>query len=88
MSYVFVSSEFYSLKGGDAQANAKIVRDILSGKETGSRRDIVILNAAAAIITAGLADDFEPAIKTADASVSSGRALECLEKLIEVSNKS
>ena len=86
--YGFGLADFDSLKGGDAQTNAKIVKDVLSGKETGSRRDIVILNAAAAIITAGLADDFEPAIKTADASVSSGRALECLEKLIEVSNKS
>ncbi|MHC4395981.1 MAG: anthranilate phosphoribosyltransferase [Planctomycetota bacterium] len=84
--YGFDLTDFDTLKGGDAPTNAKIVRDILSGKETDSRKDIVILNAAAAIIAAGLADDFQSAIKTADASASSGKALGCLEKLIEVSN--
>ena len=56
-------------------------------KEKGPRRDIVILNASAAIIVAGLADDFESAIKLAQESVSDGKASACLEKLIEVSNK-
>jgi len=74
------------LKVTDARRSAKVLRDILSGKENGPRKDIVILNAAAAIIVAGLAKDFESAIRLANASVSSGRALGCLEKLIEVSN--
>ncbi len=76
------------LKGGDALTNARIIRDILSGKETGPRKDIVVLNAAAAIIVGNSADNFESAIETANASVSSGKALQCLEKLIEVSNSS
>jgi anthranilate phosphoribosyltransferase len=71
----------------DAKTSAKVIRDILTGKEKGPRRDIVILNAAAAIIAAGLADDFGSAIKLANASVSNGRALACLEKLVEISNK-
>jgi len=75
------------LKVADARTSAKVLRDILTGKEKGPRRDIIILNAAAAIIIAGLADDFEPAMKLANASVSDGRALACLEKLIEISNK-
>lgn len=75
------------LKGGDVKTNARIVRDILSGEEHGSKKDIVILNAAAAIIVANLADDFESAIKMAEAAVSEGKALACLEKLIEISNK-
>ena len=89
------------IKGGDAATNAGIIRDILSRKESGPRKDIVILNAAAAIIagrahfakeskmaTSGnLADDFESAIELAEASVSDGNALGCLEKLIEVSNR-
>ena len=74
------------LKVSDAKTSAEVLRKILSGEEDGSRRDIVILNAAAAIIVAGLADDFESAIRLADASVSNGRALACLENLIEVSN--
>jgi len=73
------------LKTGDAITNAAIVRDILTGKEKGARRDIVILNAAAAIIVGGLADDFESAITLAQASVDSGKAMACLEKLIELS---
>jgi anthranilate phosphoribosyltransferase len=75
------------LKVTDAKTSAKVLRKILSGKEKGPRKDIVILNAAAAIIVSGLANDFESAIKLADASVSDGKALSCLEKLIEVSNK-
>jgi anthranilate phosphoribosyltransferase len=74
------------LKVSDAQTSAKVLRDILSGKENGPQKDIVILNAAAAIIAGGLADDFTSAIKLAEASVSGGKALACLEKLVEVSN--
>jgi anthranilate phosphoribosyltransferase len=74
------------LKVTDAKGSAKVLRKMLSGKESGPRKDIVVLNAAAAIIVSGLADGFESAIRIADASVSGGRALACLEKLIEVSN--
>ena len=49
---------------------------------------VVVWNAAAAIIVAGLADDFEAAVELADTSVTGGRALAALEKLIEVSNAS
>ncbi|HUS72117.1 MAG TPA: anthranilate phosphoribosyltransferase [Sedimentisphaerales bacterium] len=73
------------LKVTDAKTSAKVLRDILSGKEEGPRKDIVILNAAAAIIAGNLADDFESAIKLAETSVSDGKASACLEKLIEVS---
>ncbi|MFC1676491.1 anthranilate phosphoribosyltransferase [Planctomycetota bacterium] len=75
------------LKGSDAQTNAKIVRDILTGKETGQKKDIVILNAAAAIIVADLADDFTSAIKIADDAINTGKAAEALEKLIKISNE-
>ena len=75
------------LKTGEAITNARIIRDILNGKEKGPRRDIVVLNAAAAIVVAGLAENFESAIKLAQTSVSDGKALARLEKLIEVSNK-
>jgi len=74
------------LRVTDAKTSAKLLRDILGGKETGARRDIVILNAAAAIIAGGLSADFESAIEMANASVGDGKALSCLEKLIEISN--
>ncbi len=82
----FAVVDFENLKGGDAQANAKIVKDILSVEDIGPKKDIVVLNAAAAIIVAGLADDFKNAVKLADISISSGSAGAALEKLIEVSN--
>lgn len=74
------------LKGSDAAANAVTVREILSGKLQGPKKDIVVLNAAAAIIAGGLADCFVKALPLARASIESGKAMECLEKLIEVSN--
>jgi len=75
------------LKVTDTKTSAKALGDILSGKETGPRKDIVIFNAGAAIIAGGLADDFDSAIAKAENSISSGNAIKCLDKLIEVSNK-
>lgn len=74
------------LRTGDVTANAAIIRDILSGKDKGPRKDIVTLNAAAAIIVGGLADDFDEALKIADNAISEQKAQACLEKLIEISN--
>ena len=73
-------------KSGDAKANAVIIRDILENKDTGPCADIVILNAAAAIIVADLAEDFESAVKLAGSSIEQGKAKACLEKLVEISN--
>jgi anthranilate phosphoribosyltransferase len=81
------STSIDELKTGDAITNAGIIRDILAGKETGPRKDIVVLNAAAAVIVAGLAKDFDEAIKIADTSISDGSAMLCLKKLIELSNR-
>jgi len=75
------------LKVADAQTSAKIVKDILTGNETGVGKDIVVLNASAAVIAGGLAGDFAAAMKLAEASINDGNALACLERLIEVSNK-
>ena len=80
------STSIDELKSGDSITNAGIIRDIFTGEEQGVRKDIVVLNAAAGIIVANLADDFESAIELASTSLSNGRAMECLEKLIEVSN--
>jgi len=79
-------ADIEDLRVSDAKTSAKVLRGILSGNENGPRKDIVVLNAAAAIIAGGLAEDFAAAIKLAEASVSENRALACLEKLIEVSN--
>ena len=75
------------LRVSDVKTSAKLLMDIIGSKESGPRRDIVILNAAAAVIAGGLANDFDSAIKLAEASINDGKALGCLEKLIEVSNR-
>ncbi len=75
------------LGSGDAIANAALVRDILAGKDTGPRRSIVILNAAAAVVVANLADNIQEAIALAERSIDEGKAAVCLEKLVELSNK-
>ncbi|MCD6393177.1 MAG: anthranilate phosphoribosyltransferase [Planctomycetes bacterium] len=84
--YGIAQADFQTLAGGDAQANAAIIKDILSGQDTGPRKDIVVVNAAAAIIVAGLADEFEQAIEIADKSIADGKAKEALEKMITISN--
>lgn len=83
----FTAASIDQLGSGDAITNAALVRSILSGKERGARRDIIVLNAAAAIIVAGLVDSFPQALPLAEYSIDDGKAMHCLETLIEVSNK-
>jgi anthranilate phosphoribosyltransferase len=70
------------LRGGDAAENAKILRDVLSGQE-GPRRDVVLANAAAALVVAGRARDVKQGVDRAAASIDRGAALEKLESLIQ-----
>jgi anthranilate phosphoribosyltransferase len=73
------------LRGGDAKTNAAILEAILSGKDTGPKSDIVILNAAAALACAGLADHMGDAIEIARETITSGAALERLRLLQKAS---
>jgi anthranilate phosphoribosyltransferase len=70
------------LAGGDRTINASIVRAVLAG-ESGPRRDVVLMNAAAALVTAGLAPDLMAGMALARDSVDSGRALAKLTQFIE-----
>jgi anthranilate phosphoribosyltransferase len=74
------------LRGGDAQENARIIREeVLAGVE-GPRRDIAVLNAAAVLYAAGKARDIEEGIGLAAESVDSGRALGKLEEMARFTN--
>jgi len=73
------------LEGGDAELNAQILVDILSGKETGAKREMVLLNAGAGLACAGLADTMGQGVKLAEELIDSGQALERLHRLQEVS---
>ena len=74
------------LAGGSLAENAEITRGILAGETTGPCRDVVVFNAAAAIILAGSADDFGEAVELASESIANGKAQESLAKLVEISN--
>lgn len=73
--------------GGTPEENARITLDILSGREQGAKRDIVVLNAACAIYCTGAAASINDGIKMARESIDSGSALSKLEKLKAFSNR-
>ena len=73
------------LLGGTPEENAEIIVNMLKG-EKGPKRDIVVLNAGAAILTSGAADSLEAGIELASKSIDSGAALAKLEGLKSVSN--
>ncbi len=81
--YGFGLCETEDLLGGSPEENAEITKSILSGAR-GPKRDIVILNTAAAIIVSKKADDFSEAISLAEKSIDSGEANQKLEKLIKL----
>jgi anthranilate phosphoribosyltransferase len=70
------------ISGGDATQNAAIIRAILAGEKS-PRRDVVVLNAAAALVAAGRADHMAAAIPLAEESIDSGEAAKKLERLVE-----
>ena len=74
------------LLGGDAETNALALNALLDGHES-AYRNIVILNSAAALITAGVTDDLKKGAELAAKSIDSGAARKVLEKLIEISHE-
>ena len=69
-----------------AEENAKITLDILSGKETGAKLDIVLLNSALAIYAAGKADSIKDGVEKARNIISDGLALKKLEEFKSATN--
>ncbi len=72
------------LEGGTATGNARIIRAVLEG-EQGAARDIVLMNAGAAIYLGGLATDMRAGIRSAAESIDSGNARAKLDALVESS---
>jgi anthranilate phosphoribosyltransferase len=75
-----------AVRGGDAKANAAIVRDVLAGSP-GPPRNIVLLNAAAALFIAGRAPTVRDGIRQAAEAIDSGRAAGVLERLVGASQE-
>ena len=74
------------LKGGSAVENAKILSSVLDG-EPGAAREIVVMNAAAAVAAGGLAGDLKQGAVVAAKAIDSGKAKAALETLVSVSNQ-
>jgi anthranilate phosphoribosyltransferase len=77
----FSRAPIETISGGDAAGNAAIIREVLAGK-TSARRDVVLLNAAAALVASSRADHLADAIPLAAKSIDSGAAREKLEALV------
>jgi anthranilate phosphoribosyltransferase len=75
------------LLGGDAHLNARILRDVLSGEEAGAARDVVLLNAGAAVYVSGKAKTVEEGVRLAEGSISSGAAIGALEDFVHTTRR-
>ncbi len=82
-TYGIAPAELPDLAGGDAAINARITREILGG-ERGAGRDIVLMNAGAAIYVGGQARDLHEGIARAGISIDSGNALGRLDALVDM----
>jgi anthranilate phosphoribosyltransferase len=75
-----------SMRGGGPEENARIAREVLQGAK-GPRRDAVLLNAAAALRAAGLADSWKDGLGVAAETIDSGRAGEVLQRWAKISQE-
>jgi anthranilate phosphoribosyltransferase len=81
----FRSAGLEEIAGGSADENARAIRNVLD-RAGGPRRDIVVLNAAAGLVAAGLAADLGEGVDLSTAAIDSGRAAAALDRLISTSN--
>jgi anthranilate phosphoribosyltransferase len=82
----FAPATLADLRGGDAAFNAGVIRSVLEG-EQGARRDIGLLNAAAALMVVGRVDDLESGLVQAAEALDSGRAVRVLDALVTSSQE-
>jgi anthranilate phosphoribosyltransferase len=80
------SSAFDHLRGGDTEANAQIVRDVLMGVRRDEARALVIMTAASALVVGDVAKDLRSAASMAGQSIDSGAAATKLEQLVRATN--
>lgn len=75
------------LKTDSAEESAKIIKDVLSSKRRDEARNLIVLNAAAALVVGGVAEEPMQAARLAEQSIDSGQAQNKLERLIQTTNK-
>lgn len=74
------------LRGGEAQDNARVIREVLSGRRRDEARSLVVANSAAALLVGGLSGSLLEAARRAEQSIDSGSAAKKLEQLISATN--
>jgi len=82
----FAPSGLEHLRGGDARANAALIRAVIAGERRDEARTLVTVNAAAALYLGGLANHLQGAVQLAEESIDSGAALAKLEELVRATN--
>lgn len=80
------TADVTTVRGGDPSHNAKVIRDTFAGNK-GAVRDIVVLNAAAGLVVAGVASDMSDGVERAEASIDCGAAQGVVDGLIAASNE-
>ncbi len=83
----FAQCDKSELVGGTPAENAAITKAVLSGEDKGCKRNAVLLNAGAAIYVGGKADSFADGVAKAAEMIDSGKAMEVLNKFVEISNQ-
>ncbi len=78
-------ASLFDLKGGDPEQNAQALRELLSGR-AGAYREIVLLNAAAALLIAGEVETLREGVVAGAAAIDQGLAKQALDKLVEITN--
>ncbi len=86
MELGFEKASHEELQGGDSSVNAEILRDVLANKSDKPKKEIVILNAAFAILVSGKTGDLNETVGMAKESIESGKALEKLNEFITATN--
>lgn len=87
ISYGLKRATLDDIHGGDPDHNAQITRDLLNGKGTTAQREIVMLNAAAALVVGGICDRFNDGLEKAAQIMDSGQGLEKVEALVSYSKQ-
>jgi len=86
-SFGIKKAPFEAILGGDVEKNAAIFRDVLTNRATDPQRDMVLINAAYALIADGMARDVQEALEIARDGLLSGKAAEKLKQIVSVSSK-
>ncbi|MEA1892706.1 MAG: anthranilate phosphoribosyltransferase [Campylobacterota bacterium] len=85
--YAIKKAPLKAIMGGDASLNADILHNIFSSHATDAQRDIVLINAASALMVDGVARDIQDGLEIARELIKTGKAKEKLKQIIEISNK-